>query len=65
VTFPKKCTDEIMEFYCNVVAIGTSDFKLRPTDQLLSAVLEMRPNGVVFRKVSFIVVTILWYFVVV
>jgi len=54
-----------MEFYCNVVAIGTSDFKLRPTDQLLSAVLEMRPNGVVFRKVSFIVVTILWYFVVV
>ena len=38
------------KIYCNVNSNETTNFKLNPTDQLLSVVLELTPNGLRFWK---------------
>ena len=50
VLVPNNFSCQIDRIYCNILSKELHDFKLRPTDQLLSVILELLPNGISFSK---------------
>ncbi|CAK8673603.1 unnamed protein product [Clavelina lepadiformis] len=50
ITIPKHFTCSCNEIYCNVFTYEDCNFSLQETDQLLSVVLHLMPNGLHFEK---------------
>nr|CAB3264854.1 p53-induced death domain-containing protein 1-like [Phallusia mammillata] len=50
ITFPKGCLTADTELFCKLITDDASGFDLDVTDQLLSSILDMRPNGLEFKK---------------
>ena len=50
ITIPNNFSSYVDSIYCNVISKEPTDFRLNPTDQLLSVILELTPNGSRFCK---------------
>ena len=50
IVVPNNLSSCVGTIYCNVISKEPTSFKLNPTDQLLSVVLDLTPNGLTFSK---------------